>query len=1278
MDFYELKERITTKPPITHIYPDFKYAHVKDLVCKGGSMYAFWDEDHWDTSMDDMIVKIDNHTRAKVKELKSQFPEKDIRGSYFNSNSSKIMTNFDSYAKLRTQSDVPFNTKIIFSEDQVHREDYSTTKLGYTPSEGPSPAFDELIGLLYSEKELEKILWFVGALLTNNMSRIQKFMYLYGSKGSGKGTVISIIKMLFDGYYSAIDLAHLTSGSEFATGQIKELPLLIDEDSDISRISKDTNLLKLTAHEPVSVNAKYRQTYDVTFTGLLITASNQRFKVRNIDSGITRRAVVVEPTTEKHDSKTYMNLMDRVKYELPMIADKAMKVFEEKGPYYYEGYMDVAMVEATDHVFSFVREHAGTLGDPCSLKVASELYKVYLEDIGFETKGYKRKIKNELSRYYREFFTKKMIDGERYNNIFVGFKRDVAFPDEGIDDPAYVEPNSVEDFGLDAEESTFDKIASTYQAQPANSYGTPKVEWDKCNTTLKDIDTSELHFVRLPLNHIVIDFDIKGDDGEKDLIKNLKASQKFPETYMELSKSGKGVHLHYIYDGAVEQLADIYEDDVEIKVFTGKQSLRRKLTKHNDLPITHIQTGLPKKDKDGGKVYQDVAIISWNEKKMRTAIKNNLMKKYHSATKPSVDFIKEIFDQAVANDVKYDLRDMRQDIMTFATQSTNNSMYCMKVINSINFCTIDEVEDTKTFQAGTVIIPDEDIYFYDIEVFQNLFVVCWKRYGAPAEETFIWINPTSKQIESLLEKPLIGFNNRRYDNHILYASMLGEENLSLYRQSQRIINDKDSRSGMYSGAYELSYADIYEYSATKMSLKKWEVELGIKHDELELPWDQPVPEEMWQRVGEYCVNDVVATEAVFNATHEDYMARKILAELSGLKINATTQQHAAKFLFGDDRRPQDKFIYTDLSEEFPGYKFEYGKSEYKGIDPKEGGYVYSEPGIYKNVALLDVVSMHPHSLIALNHFGPYTQRFADLVQTRVYIKNGEFDKAREMFGGILKPYLEDEKNAKALAYALKIIINIVYGMTSAKFDNPFKHPKNLDNIVAKRGALFMIDLKEEVQKRGFTVAHVKTDSIKIPDATDELIEFIHEFGKKYGYEFEHEETYKKFALVNKAVYIAELEDGEWSPTGTMFRQPYVFKKLCSGEEIVEEDYAILKQATAPIYLGDHYVGKVANVYASKTGDEMRRVEGEKVGAITGTKNFKWRLFSDYQGKEDIDMSYYDHILNDAITALNKVGDINDIFPGFEKENISDEEVEKLVELLKDHLPEEITDDKLPF
>ena len=114
----------------------------------------------------------------------------------------------------------------------------------------------------------------------------------------------------------------------------------------------------------------------------------------------------------------------------------------------------------------------------------------------------------------------------------------------------------------------------------------------------------------------------------------------------------------------------------------------------------------------------------------------------------------------------------------------------------------------------------------------------------------------------------------------------------------------------------------------------------------------------------------------------------------------------------------------------------------------------------------------------------------------------------------------------------------------------------------------MINLKHEVQNRGFTVAHIKTDSIKIPNATPEIIQFVMDYGKAYGYKFAHEATYERMCLVNNAVYIAkyatkddcistygycpednEEHGGEWTATGAQFQQSYVFKKCFTHEPI---------------------------------------------------------------------------------------------------------------------------------
>lgn len=486
------------------------------------------------------------------------------------------------------------------------------------------------------------------------------------------------------------------------------------------------------------------------------------------------------------------------------------------------------------------------------------------------------------------------------------------------------------------------------------------------------------------------------------------------------------------------------------------------------------------------------------------------------------------------------------------------------------------------------------------------------------------INPTPTEIEELMRFRLVGFNCRRYDNHILYARLMGYTNEQLYNLSTKIING--SANCFFGEAYNVSYTDVYDFSSKKQSLKKFEIELGIHHQELGLPWDKPVPEELWTKVAEYCDNDVIATEATFNARKADFTARQILADVAGMSVNDTTNSLTTKIIFGNNRKPQDQFNYRFMGDEsqifdpnadlpftmgledydeftqfdknhrpiFPGYTFEGGKSVYRGEEVGEGGYVYSEPGMYSNIALLDIASMHPSSIVAEELFGPeYTKRFNEILQARIAIKHKDFDKAKKMLGGALAKYLTDENAAADLAQALKIAINSVYGLTSAGFENPFRDNRNKDNIVAKRGALFMVNLKHAVQSQGFTVAHIKTDSIKIPDATPEIIKFVTEYGKLYGYNFEHEATYDRMCLVNDAVYIARYATVEkccdlygkkyidsakdickenkkhpyaWTATGTQFQIPYVFKTLFSKENIEFEDMCETKSVTSSLYL----------------------------------------------------------------------------------------------------------------
>lgn len=1300
IDFLMISTRSKNKGTI-EIYPKFIIKKSSDLMIRGGDFYAIWIEELglWSTDEQDALQLIDRELDRYYEENRKKF-EGHVTVLHMWDAESGMIDAWHKYCQKQMRDSFNMlDEKLIFSNNETTKKDYASKRLTYPLEKGDISAWDKLIGTLYSKEERHKIEWSIGAIVTGDSKNIQKFMVLYGSAGTGKSTILNIIQKLFDGYYSVFDAKALGSTSNsFALESFKSNPLVaIQHDGDLSKIEDNTRLNSLVSHELMTVNEKFKAAYSNRFKAFLYMGTNKPVKITDGKSGLIRRLIDVSPSGNKLSPKEYKTIMQKIDFELGSIAYHCKEVYlNSKGA--YDDYIPITMMGASNDFYNFVIDSYFVFKkeDGVTLKQAWEMYKTYCEDSKVPYPFAKRVFKEELKNYFWDYKERFRIEGtdDRVRSYYSGFRTDKFEGSSDIDD--YQEDAPTIDFKEQA--SIFDIECSDCLAQYANAKEIPYKKWDEVDSSLSSIVTSKLHYVKVPENHIVIDFDIPDEQGNKSFELNLKEASKWPPTYAELSKSGNGIHLHYIYTGGdVNQLSRIYDEHIEVKVFNGKSSLRRKLSKCNNLPIANISSGLPLKgDK---KVINTDSVKS--EKGLRILIKKNLNKEIHPGTKPSIDFIAKILDDAYSNvNFRYDVSDMRNAVLTFAMGSTHQAEYCIKLVNKMKF----KSEES----SDPVDSKDDKLVFYDIEVFPNLLLVNWKVEGK-GKPVVRMINPTPNEIENLIRFNLIGFNCRRYDNHILYARMMGYTNEQLFKLSQKIVS---GNGGMFGEAYNISYTDVYDFAAAgnKKSLKKFEIELGIHHQELGLPWDQPVPEELWPKVAEYCDNDVLATEAVFEHLVDDWIARQILADIADMNVNDTTNSISTRLIFGKNRKPQDEFNYRDLSAPvkdfnsksleflknekllpipfddksllpyFPGYKFEYGKSTYRGEEVGEGGYVHAEPGIYTNVALLDVASMHPTSAICEVLFGPkYTKQFKDVKDIRVLIKHKKYDEAKKLLNGKLTKYLEDPSNAKSLSTALKTPINSVYGLTMAGFDNPFRDSRNIDNIVAKRGALFMLDLKYEVRKRGFTVAHIKTDSIKIPNATPEIIEFVMEFGRKYGYDFEHEATYDRMCLVNDAVYIAKYADketckdlygyipdkndeypNEWTATGTQFAVPYVFKTLFSKEPIEFEDMCETKSVTTSIHLdmneslpeGEHnriFIGKVGSFCPIKPGHgggvllrEGKDKDGNiKYSAATGSKGYRWlesEMIKEFKRENDIDQSYYKAMVDTAIETIEKYGD----------------------------------------
>ena len=896
LDFLMITTR-SKKSGVIEIYPKFIIKKSSDLMIRGGDFYAVWMEERglWSTDEQDALNLIDKALDEYAEENKGKF-DANVRVMHMWDAESGMIDAWHKYCQKQMRDSYhQLDANLIFSNTKTSKTDYSSKRLPYPLEKGDISAWDKLISTLYEPEERHKIEWSIGAIVSGESKYIQKFMVFYGSAGTGKSTILNVIQKLFEGYYSVFDARALGSSSNsFALESFKTNPLVaIQHDGDLSRIEDNTRLNSLVSHELMTVNEKFKTAYSNRFNAFLYMGTNKPVKITDAKSGLIRRLIDVTPSGNKLSRHEYNDTIKRVDFELGAIAYYCRDIYNEN-PGAYDDYVPVSMLGASNDFYNFVLDSYFVFKEQqdVPLKQAWEMYKTHCEEAKVPYPFSKRIFKEELKNYFKDYKDRYTKNDTRLRSCYIGFKAEI-FEDNEEQKKVKEEVKPME---FNCTESIFDKECKDYPAQYATDKGTPTKKWDNVKTTLKDIETTELHYVKVPENHIVIDFDIPDENGEKSLEKNLEAASQWPPTYGELSKSGKGVHLHYIYSGDPKKLSSIYSDHIEIKVYSGKSSLRRKLSKCNDIPIATISSGLPLKGED--KVVNFEVIKT--EKGIRTLIKKNLKKEIHPGTKPSIDFIYKILEDAYASDLCYDVSDMKPSILSFAAGSTHQSDYCIKLVKKMKF---KSEEPSLPGQSR----EEDKIVFYDIEVFPNLFLVNWK-YQGEDQPVVRMINPKPEEIENLIKYKLVGFNCRRYDNHILYARLMGYNNEQLFNLSQKIITEG---TGFFGEAYNISYTDVYDFAAKKQSLKKWEIELGIHHKELGLPWDQPVPEDQWIQVAEYCDNDVIATEAVFNKLKGDFTAREILADLAGMSVNDTTNSLTTRIIFGKERHPN--LVYTDLA-----------------------------------------------------------------------------------------------------------------------------------------------------------------------------------------------------------------------------------------------------------------------------------------------------------------------------------------------------------------------------
>ena len=522
MDFFKIVCGKPTNSSPIQIYPVFKVGKTKDLMIRGGDFYAIWDKEKglWSTDEFDVVDIIDN----SIDEFKNKNPEfVGARTLYMVNSDSGIIDKWHKYVQKQMPDDYhPLDEKIIFANTPVNKEDYASRRLPYALEQGDYSAWDELISVLYSPEERHKIEWAIGSIVNGDSKNIQKFFVFYGAPKTGKSTILNIIEKMFDGYTVSFDAKSLGRVSDsFALEPFKNNPLIaIQQDGDLSKIEDNTRLNSIVSHESMLMNEKFKSQYTISFHTMLFMGTNKPVKITDLKSGITRRLIDISPTEQIIPRARYDSLLNEINYELGAIAYHCKEVYEED-PRFYDGYVAFSMLGATNDFYNFMEENFEEYAkkDQTTLNEAWLKYKLYCDEAKVPFPYPKRLFKEELKNYFKQFKARyHRDDSTNVYNWYGGFRIE-KFGFEPIPELEETDKSKTEEFktwlSFNTTVSIFDIVAKDYPAQLATNAGTPRDGWDNVTTTLQDIDTSELHYVRLPENHIVVDFDIKGEDGNK-------------------------------------------------------------------------------------------------------------------------------------------------------------------------------------------------------------------------------------------------------------------------------------------------------------------------------------------------------------------------------------------------------------------------------------------------------------------------------------------------------------------------------------------------------------------------------------------------------------------------------------------------------------------------------------------------------------------------------------------------------------------------------------------
>lgn len=234
-------------------------------------------------------------------------------------------------------------------------------------------------------------------------------------------------------------------------------------------------------------------------------------------------------------------------------------------------------------------------------------------------------------------------------------------------------------------------------------------------------------------------------------------------------------------------------------------------------------------------------------------------------------------------------------------------------------------------------IPVGSIFFFDIEIYSNLFYALFKQKDSNV--SFEFERSLNKDFDPvqfhwfLWRFCIVGFNSKNYDIPLIELALSGANNTKLKEASDYIIKSEEKiTSFLFEKKYNITisnynHIDLIEVAPLRGSLKLYAGRLHCKLIQ-NLPFEEshiPTPSEM-TIIRKYCHNDIANTELLYRELESEIALRVDMSTKYNVDLRSKSDAQLAEAIIAQELKTltgfhpiRSKKLYSDLQFNCPDF-----------------------------------------------------------------------------------------------------------------------------------------------------------------------------------------------------------------------------------------------------------------------------------------------------------------------------------------------------------------------